>query len=268
MPTDLPRRYGKNCPVTGGFDSFGHTHIIFCGLWTCPLCQKTLARKWAIRAKKQLWSGENGRLTTYWFLTLTLGGAYHTAQEGFKAIPKLWNTTRMQFQRKCSEGWEYLAFVEGQPERGHMPHFHVLTSDPPPAPLGKRGQITQHNLHNWAYAIGWGYQIKLEPIRGAKAASYVAKYATKQSPVTPKGFRRVRASQGWYKEPENDLYALKVPFKGEDIAHFIDRISEETGVPHEELFKAWSELWHSIGVIRNDHKLRRIETPRAAPDDG
>jgi hypothetical protein len=67
-----------------------------------------------------------------------------------------------------------------------------------------------------AVQCGWGYEDDCEAIRSAVgAAIYVAKYLSKQSEYKkfPKGFRRVRTSQGWPPLPPREGF-------GADIANW------------------------------------------------
>ena len=243
------------CPTTGGFDRIGKTHVVYCGMWTCPHCAIENARKWAKTARAQVFSGLDGQNTRYWFLTLTLGSNFRHIEQGFEALPGLWDRLRKNMQRAYPDGWSYLAFVEGQPERGYMPHFHVLSSMLPTAKLGARGKITKHTLHDWAHRLGWGFEAELEPVLGDKAASYVAKYASKQSPRTPKGFRRVRPSQDWRRPPNNPIFRLLVPFRAETTVDFLNRVSEVTGLAQEDLFVLWRDLQREIALERVERAI-------------
>lgn len=235
----MPSHYrNKKCPVLVGFTTQGATRLIPCGQWTCKKCAPRLARRWAVRVRKHIENQPKKRKTKYYFVTLTLGSKYRNPSQGFAAIRRLWDRLRKRYQRKHS-GWQYVAFVEGQPKRGGMPHFHIITNFPPDAKRNKRGEITKHNLHAWAVEMGWGHQADMDLLTGSKAASYVAKYATKQHPATPKGFRRVRASRGWTKLPGDPARRLIVPARGEDIAHFILRVQEITNLPAEQLYDSW-----------------------------
>ncbi len=228
----------RKCPVLVGFTTQGATRLIPCGQWSCRKCAQRLARRWAVRVRKHIENRPKKKRTKFYFITLTLGSKYRNPAQGFAAIRLLWERLRKRFQRAYPD-WQYVAFVEGQPKRGGMPHFHVISSQPPTAKRNKQGQITKHNMHSWAVELGWGHQAKLDYLTGSKAASYVAKYATKQHPSTPKGFRRIRASQDWTQLPRDPDRRLIVPAKGEDIAHFIIRVHEITNQPAEQLYDAW-----------------------------
>src|SRR5574340_1236878 len=179
------------CPAFFAFDEGGNLHAVQCGQWSCPNCAKHLARLWAWRCRLQVEKHGN----TAWFWTLTLRGKYHTAEQGYKALPRLWDNIRKRVQR-AERDWSYCAFVEGQPQRDYMPHFHAISLSKAPC-----------RLKDLAMECGFGYQAKESYINSAKAANYCAKYASKTNPATPKGFRRVRASRDWAKLPA---------FEGED----------------------------------------------------
>lgn len=201
-----------------------------CGQWSCPKCAKHLARMWAWRAKLQVNSSDKG---VYWFWTLTLRGKYKTPEQGFKALPKLWDTFRKIIQRSIREKklgrWTYLAFVEGQPKRQYMPHFHILSSHKSP-----------RRLKDVAMQAGFGFEAKEKVVDGPKAMSYVAKYASKQSQATPKKFRRVRASRDWAKLPPFDGDPLFVKAKDETLANYLLRVNEATGIDMDTLLDRWT----------------------------
>jgi hypothetical protein len=200
---------------------------------------------WARRAAKaanELTNEEQGEL---WFLTLTLGRSVKSVQVGYSLLPGLWDTTRKNYQRKLGS-FSYLAFVEGQPNRSYMPHFHILTVEAPPVRPGKHGNITQHSLHDWAHALGWGFEAKLLIVNGPEAMAYVAKYASKISPFTPKSFRRVRASRDWPKDDKPKGGAWITPAFKEDIPHFLQRAADFTGLAIEDCYTAYSTLMDEI----------------------
>lgn len=241
--------YFSECPVTIAFDHSGHTHIVWCGKWNCLRCQKRLAHQWAQRAR--LARNPSGSLSgsNLFFLTLTLGGNAKTATEGFSAIPSLWDTTRKAYQRFYGT-FSYLAFVEGQPRRSGMPHFHILTWNQVPVEPNRRGRVTKHALHNWAHALGWGFQAVCEVVTSGLAAVYVAKYATKQSSFTPKHFRRVRCSQDWPKPDRGKLPAWLVPQRGESAVDFILRVSDFTGIPSDDLYPRYLDGQNELVQLR------------------
>lgn len=200
---------------------------------------KRLAGKWAKRAELGRVPAPTDPNPEFWFLTLTLPSVYADAEQGFKALPVLWDTTRKSYQR-FYETWMYMAFVEGQPNRGNMPHFHVLSDVVPPIKPGKKGYVTKHGLHDWAVALGWGFMADLQIVSNSGGAAYVAKYASKQAPNAPKGFRRVRCSQSWPKLPDLGGNAWLVPSKNEEIDQFIIRVSETVNIDPDTLYPRWA----------------------------
>jgi hypothetical protein len=109
-----------------------------------------------------------------------------------------------------------------------MPHFHIVSLSKAP-----------YRLKDLAMDAGFGFQALEVKITGPEAASYVAKYASKQHPSTPKGFRRVRASRNWTKLPEYEGKPLIVKSRSESISAFIMRAADETGIDHETLYERW-----------------------------
>lgn len=217
------------CPSFYAFDTEGNLHAVQCGQWSCPTCAKTLARLWAWRCRLHV---ENSGGEAY-FWTLTLRGKYHTPSQGYKALPHLWDNLRKRIQRQQAR-WSYCAFVEGQPQRDYMPHFHVISLSKAPV-----------RLKDLAHECGFGYQASEKYINSAAAANYCAKYASKTNPATPKGFRRVRASRDWAKLPEYEGDPLLVMAKSEFLSDYLIRVHSVTGVPLDELLYVWSnKLYH------------------------
>lgn len=214
----------KRCPQFYAFNTDAHLIAVRCGSWYCPHCMKINARHWAWRVNLHI----TAKHVPAYFWTLTLGRKYKTAADGFAALPGLWDRFRKYIQRLSPGRWEYVAFVEGQPQRGHMPHFHIISLKKEPKRL--------KDLAVWA---GFGYQAKSERITGGKAAAYVAKYASKQSPLTPRGFRRVRASRGWAKLPAKDGEPLIVRAGKESLQDYLERVASETNIPLEDVVSAW-----------------------------
>jgi hypothetical protein len=239
----------KKCPVTVGFSLEGECRVIFCGQWMCPDCAKRLAKRWAKqvrdhiafnRAATHAATGEYP--ADFWFITLTLGSRYRTTKRGFEELPKLWQRLHKAMRRKYPD-WQYVAFVEGQPRRGFMPHFHIISNQPLPVKPNKHGRITQHATHDYAHKMGWGFEADQEQVTGAKNASYIAKYASKQSPKTPRGFRRVRASRSWRKLPRDPTKLLIVKARGEGMVDFIQRVTEFTGLSYSQAYIKFYAIW-------------------------
>lgn len=226
----------KKCPVMYAFNMDGALIAIRCGSWTCPHCMKANARQWSWRVSLHI--SKSGKPAYFW--TLTLGRRYKTAAQGFEALPGLWDRFRKYIRRLHPGTWEYCAFVEGQPQRSNMPHFHIISLIKSP----KR-------LKDVAVWSGFGYQAKEVKVNSAKAAAYVAKYASKQSEETPRGFRRVRVSQGWTKLPQKDGSSLIIRQPGERLPDYLTRVSELTCIPYDEVLVSWVSTPSAIDFYNN-----------------
>ncbi len=188
----------------------------------------------------------------WWHIVLTFGSDYRKPETAFKALPKLWDSLRKEIKREHPT-WQFMAFVEGQAKtRGGMPHFHIVSNEHPPSEKGKQGQWTAHGMHDWAMKRGFGFQVWCELIDGPSAAHYVAKYASKGDPSMPKGFRRVRASQKWTKDPIDPERKLIVPAKGESLIEFLRRVNASTGLDMETLYQHWHEANEELKHANRD----------------
>lgn len=233
------------CPVVVAFNTEGQTSLIYCGRWSCPRCSRHNAGKWAKRAQLGLEKFAGESEADAWFLTLTLGSQYSTSRAGYKDLPRLWNSTRMAYQRYYA-AFTYMAFVEGQDNRGGMPHFHIISLQQPPTKRGKRGYVTQHGVHDFAVAYGWGYQAKLELVTSNQTAVYVSKYASKGDPSMPRSFRRVRVSRDFPQLPDLGGSPLLVPSRSEDVARFIARVADATGLDPDILYPRYLQAEQTL----------------------
>jgi len=214
----------SKCPVMKAFTTKGKVVYVYCGQWSCNRCAKMLAKVWGWRVRIHI--DKRSRQAYFW--TFTMGSRFRTAQQGFEALPSLFAKLR-EVMRNQPEKWEYCAFVEGQPNRGYMPHFHIISLTKEP-----------RRIKDLAVSCGFGYQATSTKVTSSKAGQYCAKYASKQSPVTPKGFRRVRTSHGWSKLPGStnpDEYIVRS--KAEHLWEYFLRVHELTGVPVDLLYDRW-----------------------------
>lgn len=227
------------CPVMKAFTMEGKIAVVYCGQWSCKRCSKMLARQWAIRCI--LLVDENGGQAYFW--TFTLRGKYRKAADGFRVLPKLWDTLRKAVQRKVKK-WTYIAFVEGQPQRDHMPHFHVISI-----------QKSPRRIKDLAMYAGFGFQAKEKRITSKKAAYYVAKYASKQHDETPRGFRRVRKSNDVPALPEGGAEAYIVKKMTETNAMYLLRVANLTGLDIDALREKWFDAlnWRDDEPLDNEN---------------
>jgi len=219
------------CPTMHAFNMRAKVVAVMCGSWNCPDCARQNARMWAWRCKLHI--QEHGGRAYFW--TLTLRGKFRTAGEGYLALPGLWDRLRKRLARAGVQGWSYCAFVEGQPGRGYMPHFHIISMIKCPI-----------RLKDLAMASGFGFQADEQRINDKKAASYCAKYASKQNPHTPKNFRRVRASRDWAKLPDKDYPAIIVKSKAEGTVDYLLRVADLTGASLQDIADQWLDIGEAI----------------------
>jgi hypothetical protein len=192
------------------FDRAGDVIWVPCNQWKCETCQRTLAQQWAKRVRYgiALWPGDA------YMWTLTLPGWIDHPALGFRLLPRRWQNLSQTVRRNCEE-FHYAAFVELHPYRRNIPHFHIVSLVKAP----KR-------LKDMAVHAGFGHQAKETLISGKQAAYYVTKYASKQGRGMPKGFRRVRTSQGWPKLPEPFIWPEVIYFKArEGLVDYFRRVA-------------------------------------------
>lgn len=235
----------SHCPYGIGFNDHGKAVPLLCGKWSCEKCRQTLSKEWAWRASLHITAANQPA----YFWTLTLRGNVQTAYQGFRVIPKSWDSLRKTMQRQVGK-WSYLAFIECHPKRSHIPHFHVLSLSPAPV-VGKHISAPIKDL---AYRSGFGYMATEELVASWKAAWYVAKYASKHDTSIPRNFRRCRSSRDWAKLPEHELPAYLVKSRAEHFWEFYLRVAEATGCDPEQIMLRYRVACniHEVGYTDDD----------------
>lgn len=222
------------CPTMVAFTVDGVAKLVYCGKWACKICAKKNARKWSIIAYFACAAHmENNGVIYFW--TFTMGSKYKRPAEAYKDFPRLWDNVRKAIQRHYKR-FDFVAFVEGQPERSFMPHFHVITFQAMP-----KGNSTRKDPRKWikdfAVRMGFGHQAFDEIVNSLQAAAYVTKYASKGCPEIPKNFRRCRSSRKWLRPPDKEHDAYIVRSVGEPIEEYLLRVEEASGVSIDKLVK-------------------------------
>ncbi len=183
----------------------------YCGSWNCPTCRRRLAQYWArnVYYGACLW-----RPNPLYFLTFTMPGWMTDPAQGYRELPKCWNTFR-QIGIRGYECFSYAAFAEEQDLNRGMVHLHVITTANLPTRLN---EIALH--------CGFGPQANNQLMTGHGAAYYVTKYASKTLPHAPRNFRRVRISQVWPRLPEPVLPVDYIPQEThESLTAYMHRVS-------------------------------------------
>ncbi len=197
----------------------------YCNQWACPVCRKRLAHHWALNI---LYGSLLMRPNPLYFITLTMPGWMSDPAIGYKELPKCWDNFRKTMQRSAY-CYSYAAFAEEQHENRDMVHLHIITR----ANLPSR-------LNDLAVRCGFGPQARNLIVSGHGASYYVSKYATKNLPHAPHGFRRVRISQDWPRLPEPDLPQDYIPREPkESTKTYIARCAATLGYQVAELSDRW-----------------------------
>lgn len=237
-----------NCPLNVAFTQNGVARLLWCGKWSCPNCRAQLASKWARIAKygvHKLEAQHGGSL----FWTFTLGSGYTTVSEGYKALPRLWDNTRKYIERDQGK-FLYLAFVEGQPHRNNMPHFHAIVFAHIPYEYNSRTD-PRENIKDFAVARGFGHQAKEKLVSSSGAAKYVSDYANKGTPDIPVGFHRARCATKWPRPPEKKHPPYVVRARAEPIDEFLIRVQEASNRSLDDILADYQSAVHEMMYVRS-----------------
>lgn len=183
----------KNAGLLIGWDMASKRALITranCNLWECPECKIRLRDKWVLRAQMGVreFIGDGLRVD---FVTITS----HEKLTSFSQTDYVWRIAWGKLydalKRKAMR-LEYMIVPEKHKD-GRM-HVHALWT----------AGVTKKWLKDNARKRGLGYMVDVSQVHNANDASkYVTKYIGKDlGGDVPKGFRRVRVSQGWTDIPE------------------------------------------------------------------
>jgi len=237
----------QQCPMMVAFSSDAQAKLLYCGKWSCKLCSKRNARMWSIHA----YYGISARLEKrekIHFWTLTMGSQYIRPAEAYRDFPRCWDALRKAIQRYYKE-FTFIAFVEGQPLRSYMPHFHVLTFQAIPDGYSARTDPLEW-IKDFGVRMGFGWSNKDELVTSLKAAAYVTKYASKGCPEIPKNFRRVRCSRDWVKSPDKQYDPYYVRSIGEPIEDYLQRVEAGTGVSIDAIAQSYQKATANLNYER------------------
>lgn len=170
------------------------TAVIFqarCKRWDCPYCAAKNAAFWTARAvhgSKEL--AQMGYELA--FVTVTSRPRL-SPEQSIEIFTQSWPKLRDRIKRVNGKKYEF--FLVPEKHKSGVLHAHMITT----AVFSKRW------VKDNAYASGLGYIADRQRLEKPEAAGgYVSKYLVKSLPgdAWPKGFRRVRTSQGWPQLPE------------------------------------------------------------------
>jgi len=239
MPTE--------CPMAVAFTTGGAPRLLYCGKWACRICAVRNSKKWAAIGRHGIKQHPNKREKPV-FWTLTIHPRIKTVKDAYEVIPKQWDAFRKAIQRNQG-AFKYLAFVEGQPERSNMPHFHIIAYAEIPDDWRVRKDPTKW-IKDFAAHFGWGFEAYEEVITSRRAAAYIAKYASKGTPDIPKNFRRVRCSQSWQKPEQPDTDAYIVRSIGEALQDYLIRVQQACGRSLDDILEVYQKASTQLKLER------------------
>ena len=200
-----------------------------CNNWNCPKCGQTRARQEYGRIVAG--AREIAKTDALYLMTLTCRGRDVSLEEAENHYLEWTNSllTRLRTsQKRSGKKWLYASVTERQKRR--HPHSHFITTYCPDDALEvKKGKWkyfhvvpkrirAPHNTLQSEYLeracaeCGLGYQYDISRLESVEAGSrYAAKYLFKEgifSTIWPKGWRRVRYSNGWPTLPEQSGDAI------------------------------------------------------------
>lgn len=231
------------CAATIGVTEAGTAFPIRCKSWNCETCAAINSRLHAVKCANGVYAMIHAGIRPK-FITLTLPAGARTPEWAFSKLADMWDKMRNRLQysaRKIKIPVWYSAFVETH--KSGLPHFHIITSYAP----------TKYVLKNMAVASGMGYKVDVSPVRNkAGVAWYISKYGSKSQGKMglPKGFRRVRYSEGFpdmlfdIETREKGMAMLKHP--SETIVEFGDRVLAIMGR------QAYDSVWQIVGALTTE----------------
>ena len=247
-----------------------------CNHWDCKRCGPLIAKKHygrIVEGCRELHKA-HGALH---FITITCRGrglARKDAEENYLTwTNRLMTALRMDAKRK-GKPWAYVQVTERQ-KRGH-PHSHIIT---PYYPDDLTQELRYRYKHDnagkrkreyykawrsaWLQArsisAGLGSEYDVSIVEDVEAVSrYVAKYLFKDTlqTVWPKGWKRVRYSQGWWDYPDGENQAMAL-ISADDYEAFAEVVSQAraSGLDDNHVRKLEDGLWRSSVVLFVDGKL-------------
>lgn len=136
---------------------------LLCKSWSCSICRPKKADQVKLFIRK------NFSKRKVWMLTFTYNHR-GTALNAWRGIGN--NLNRMlSYARKYNEKFSYVRVVEPHKD-GSWPHIHMLVDK----------DICSNQFVKMVTEWGFGWNFHCEPMDGAKASNYMAKYLTKEWP--------------------------------------------------------------------------------------
>lgn len=240
----------RNRPILLGVSERFHKVLVFqpaCKQWGCPACAETNRKRWAVRAFHG-YEVLNEQGLEPRFLTLTSHERL-TPEQALWVWPKAWSVLGQRARRKATR-FEYILIPE-QHKSGKI-HIHALETS----------MLQTRWWKDNARGCGLGYIAEEEQIKNPQqAAWYVSKYISKQLEANqwPKGFRRVRTSQGWPSMPElppNPDWDFRPVLAGDELGDKVLRL-EERGF--QILYLDHAAAWVYVDASANEGEIKQLD---------
>lgn len=240
-----------------------------CHHWDCPRCG--LGRAKQEYARMVMGCKTLSEKFPLYFITITCKGreeSWQDAEQQYgQRTNRLLDASRAQWKRANKE-WHYVQVTERQ-ARKH-PHSHFITTFCPPITTRtivrkkkrqESGQykveLSTHVRSNWfenaLCKAGLGYQYDISEVKSADGASrYVAKYLFKPTIFTadwPKGWKRIRYSQGFPKAPEIETDAIALITHADWYA-LAQKAVVVTVANLDDYDQAKKHLWYHDTIVR------------------
>lgn len=183
-------------PYIAGFAREQGRAFIFkadCDSWQCTECAERKKNQWLIRAQRGSKEIISSGMALK-FLTITSSPKLKSSAATIAVFPLAWSKLYKRLKRK-TPNLQYLMILEHH-KNGRI-HAHMLSNC----------HCSKRWLKDNAAQCGFGYMADIQNVTSERAtAGYVTKYLAKSlaGMELPPKTRRVRASENWYKLPENE----------------------------------------------------------------
>jgi len=208
----------KNAGLLVGWDLVGMRAFITqadCKMWSCEECKNKMRDRWVLRAKIGVQEFLDNDIRVD-FITITSNEKLTNFAQTEYVWRDAWSKLYAALKRK-NKALEY--FIVPEKHKDERMHVHALWT----------ASVTKKWLKDNARKRGLGFMADVTEVKTTKGATgYVTKYVGKDlGEDVPKGFRRVRVSQGWAEIPkpetEHNLYRWEYILNEQDLAIIVER---------------------------------------------
>lgn len=208
----------KNAGLLIGWDLVGLRAFVTradCKLWSCDECKEKMRARWVLRAEIGVreFLAQDIRVD---FITITSNEKLTNFAQTEYVWRDAWSKLYAALKRK-NKALEY--FIVPEKHKDERMHVHALWT----------ASVTKKWLKDNARKRGLGFMADVTQVKSVRGATgYVTKYVGKDLGAdVPKGFKRVRVSQGWAGIPapitEHNLYRWEYVLGERDLEIIMER---------------------------------------------